>query len=76
MSVAKQAQGTQEARIRRNKNRRCAQQLCQWPGVQRSGAAKGHQGKALRIVSPLHRDDAQGPPMLLLTICTMPAAAS
>src|SRR5205807_10536717 len=41
-------------------NGRCAQELCQWPGVQRSGTAKGHQGKALRIISLLHGDDAQG----------------
>ena len=49
-----QAQGAQEPRIRWNQNGRCAQELRQWPGVQRSGTAKGHQGKALRIVPLLH----------------------
>src|SRR4030095_14063401 len=40
-----QAQGAQEPGIRWNKNSRCAQELCQWPGVQWSSTTKGYQDK-------------------------------
>ena len=71
-----QAQGAQEPGIRRNQNGRRAQELRQWPGMQRSSTSKGYQGKPLRIVPFSTETTRRAPTMLLLTICTIPAAAS
>ena len=56
----KQAEGAQNARIRRNHYCWRAQQLCQLSSMHRPGTTKGDEGKGARVVPFFHGDHPQG----------------